>query len=124
MLIKEIVKVTSGLKSQTESYEIQDIKDYIAFNGERALTNSFVLKVLGKVMGKTLTIIDASVIDKQQNKSMKDLLRNVFSDAMELTSEFGFDQKIMTKIAEEQCPENIDELDCVSVEEALGVETR
>lgn len=119
MQIKEIVKV---VKSVTyESYVREDIKKYIAFNGERAFTNSFVMHLLGKVMGRTLTIIDASVVDKQQNKSMKDLLRNVFSDAMDITAENGFDQKIMSQIAEESCPENLEDVEGVTVEEALGV---
>jgi hypothetical protein len=119
MLIKEIVRSVKSV--QFESYEIQDIKKYVAFEGERALTNSFVMHLLGKIMGKTLTIIDASVVDKQQNKSMKDLLRGVFSNAMDITSEFGFDQKIICKIANDSCPDNLEGTEEVSIEEALGV---
>jgi len=119
MLIKEIVRAVREVT--VESYEIQDIKKYIAYEGERALTTSFVMHMLGKVMGKTLTIIDASVVDKQQNKSMKDLLRNVFSDAMDTVSEYGFDQKIICKIANDNCPDNLEGVETVSVEEALGV---
>jgi hypothetical protein len=102
MLINKIVKSVRDV--DVESFEIQDIKDYIAFDGERALTCSFVMSILGNVMGKTLTIVDAVIPEKQQNKSVKDLVRNTLSDAMEKVSEFAFDQKIICDYANKNLP--------------------
>lgn len=100
---------------------------YGAGVGERALSYSFLMDTLRKVMGKTLTIIDASVMDKTQNKAIKDLLRNVFSDEMEFSAEMAFDQELTTKLADESFAalseeEKKEAMKGVSIEEALGVE--
>jgi hypothetical protein len=44
-------------------------------NGKNAFKLSFVTDNLNDLLGKLLTIVDASVIDERQNKSMKDLIR-------------------------------------------------
>lgn len=129
----EIVKVQN--EGDFISYRKVDIDDYFcrgeacssggAAEGERALTHSFVMDVLRKVMGKTLTIIDASIQDKTQNKAIKDLLRQVISDEMEFTAEWGFDQEVFQKMVEESSKEMTEEEiknSAVSIEEALGVE--
>ena len=96
--------------------------------GERALSHSFLMDTLRKVMGKTLTIIDASVMDKNQNKAIKDLLRNVFSDEMAFSAELAFDQDVITKFAnksfQKMSNEEQEEIlkSSVSIEEALGVD--
>jgi len=131
----EIVKV-----KRTEDgveYSRSDIDSYFYINGmgesngavegERALSHSFVLDVLRKVMGKTLTVIDASISDKTQNKAIKDLLRGIISDEMEFTAEMAFDQEIIIKAADESFESLSEEerkevLKGCSIEEALGVE--
>lgn len=132
----EIVKVQN--EGDFISYRKVDIDDYFcrggacssggAAAGERALTHSFVMDVLRKVMGKTLTIIDASIQDKTQNKAIKDLLRQVISDEMEFTAEWGFDQEVITELADKSFQAMSEEeqtevlKSSVSIEEALGVE--
>lgn len=97
-----------------------------ASNGERALTYAFVMDTLRKIMGGTLTIIDASIHDEKQNKAIKDLIRRVISDEMEFTAEWAFDQKELQKTLDESISnmtdEELDNLEPVSIEEVLGVE--
>jgi len=135
---KKIEIVSARRESDLVSYQKYDIDSYFfrngagqsdgARDGERALTHSFLMDTLRKVMGKTLTIVDASVMDKTQNKAMKDLLRGVFSDEMEFSAEMAFDQDIQTKLANESF-EALSEKEqeevlksSVSIEEVLGVE--
>jgi hypothetical protein len=44
-------------------------------NGKNAFKLSFVTENLNDLLGKILTVIDASVVDERQNKSMKDLIK-------------------------------------------------
>jgi hypothetical protein len=82
---------------------------------ERLLTHGFLMDTMRKLMGKTLTIIDASV-SGPQNKAMKDLVRGTFSDEMGFAAEWAFDQKNIEDL------EDLDGADAVSIEEALGVQ--
>ena len=83
------------------------------------LTHAFLLDTLRKVMGRTLTIIDASIKDRQHNKAVKDLIRGIFSDEMEFAADMCFDQqKLQALIPEDIKPK---ELGTVTVEQALGV---
>jgi hypothetical protein len=99
-------------------------ESYGAVPGERLLTHSFLMDSFRKLMGRTLTIIDASVHEEIQNKAMKDLVRNVYSDEMEFASDWAFDQEILVKMGEENFEELSDEEmenSAVTIEEALGV---
>ena len=60
--------------------------------GERLLTHASSTPSR-KVMGRTLTIIDASIKDRQHNKAVKDLIRGIFSDEMEFAADMCFDQQ-------------------------------
>lgn len=115
-------------------YESVSIDSYFGVNGcgmsngatigEKALSHSFLMDTLRKLMGKTLTIIDASIYDKTQNKAIKDLIRNIYSDEMEFSAEMAFDQKVLIKQAEnyfKDMSEEEIEKSAVSIEEALGV---
>lgn len=126
-----VVRKNGGLVS----YEPVDIESYFGKNGmgmsggavegEKALSYSFIMDTMRKLMGRTLTIIDASVHDKIQNKAMKDLVRNIYSDEMNFSADMAYDQNVLKKQAEEYF-ENVsdEELDKsqVTIEEALGVE--
>ena len=46
---------------------------------EKELNYSAIASQMGFLKGKILTIIDASVEDRQRNKALKDLIRNEFS---------------------------------------------
>jgi len=116
-MINEIVSVKS--KNDCVSYETEKIKDYKGIDGEKALSHSFVMDTLRKLMGKTLTIIDATISDERQNKSTKDLIRNIYSDEMEFSANLAFDQDKIQKMIPDIEPEQLGQ---VSIEEALGVE--
>lgn len=116
-MIKEIIKVKN--ENDVVSYEKLSIENYEGFGGERALSHSFVMDVLRKIMGKTLTVIDASINDKQQNKAIKDLLRGIISDEMEFAADWAFDQDSIMRIAGEAFDEG--NTGVSTVEEALGV---
>lgn len=115
----EVVSV-SGKGTDYISYEKIDVAKYQLGDGEYLITHSFLLDSFRKLMGKTLTVIDASITDKQQNKAMKDMIRGIFSDEMEFAAELCFDQEKM----QEKIPDDIDPetLGSVSIEEVLGVE--
>jgi len=97
-----------------------------ASSGERALSYSFLMDTLRKVMGGTLTIIDASIHDEKQNKAIKDLIRKVISDEMNFASEWAFDQEKLQKTLDESIAnmsdEELDKLEPITIEKALGVE--
>lgn len=100
-------------------YQPVDIKDWKGMDGENFLSHSFLLDSFRKIMGRTLTMIDASIPEKQQNKAMKDIVRGIFSDEIGFASEMAYDQKklqdMIGEIEEEEMP------DAVSIEEVLGV---
>jgi len=117
-MIKQIIKVSGNANGVV--YAPVELKDYKSVEGEKALSHSFVMDILRKVMGKTLTIIDASILDKQQNKAIKDLIREVMSEQMDFCADMAFDQMVL----EGMLPDNIEEfgkIKSVTIEEALGV---
>lgn len=99
---------------------VQDSKCPSPMKGEKLATHGFVQDVLRKVMGETLTIIDASVVDVRQNKAMKDLLRKCISDQMEFIADMMYDQNVLSKLATEAYDKN-GMMEPVTIEEALGV---
>lgn len=113
-MLKQIVKVKN--EEDVISYETLSLSDYEGADGEVALTHSFVMDVLRKIMGKTLTVIDASISDKQQNKAIKDLIRGIISDEMSFAADMAFDQEKLMEMADQTVFG-----DAVSIEEALGV---
>lgn len=131
----KVVKVQNE-RGQTErdeftSYQLCDLalpdakvgggSDYYLSEGERLLSHSFFMDSMRRLMGKTLTIIDASIVDRQHNKAVKDLVRNMFSDEMEHEGSWAYDQEVIAKMAEESMPDDISLLETVTIEEALGV---
>ena len=121
--INEIVVVDS--KKGFVGYETVEISKHVAIEGEKALSHSFLMDSFRKIMGRTLTLIDSSVTDKQQNKAMKDIVRNIFSDEMEFAAEFAYDQEKFRKMADNHYKDVSDEeieASAVTIEEALGVE--
>jgi predicted outer membrane repeat protein len=125
--MSKIVKVEN--KNGFVSYEDISLDMYFSLNGsgmsggaikgEKALSYSFLMDTLRKLMGKTLTIIDASILEKQQNKAIKDLIRNAFSDEIDFASEMAFEQREIQKLI----PKDIDveNMPETSIEEVLGV---
>jgi hypothetical protein len=126
----EIVKVSKSVNGI--NYETTSIDSYFGLNGsgessgaakgEKALTHSFVMDTLRKVMGGVLTVIDASIHEEKQNKALKDLIRRIISDEMEFATNFSFDQKEFQKFVDEIPDSELNKLEPISIEEALGVE--
>lgn len=110
-------------------YEPVELESYFGLNGsgmkggaikgEKALAFSFLMDTLRKLMGKTLTIIDASIQERQQNKAIKDLIRNTFSDEIDFASDMVFDQEEIQKLIPNDMP--IEDMKDYSIEEVLGV---
>jgi hypothetical protein len=121
--IKEIIVVSNV--GEMVSYEPKKLCDYEAMEGEKAFSHSFISDTMRKLIGRTLTIIDASILDRQQNKAMKDLVRNAFSDEMEFSSKIGYDQNVLDEMIDESTAHMTDEefanIEPVLIEEALGV---
>jgi hypothetical protein len=118
-MIKKIVRV-ENLDGYVV-YEPVDLEKYKDIKGEVALSHSFILDVLRKTMGRTLTLIDATITEPKQNKSVKDIIRNIYSDQFAFSSEIAFDQverkKLIGKIDIDE--DKIPPLQ--STEEILGV---
>ncbi len=92
---------------------------------EKLLSHDFLVDTLRKVMGKTLTVIDACMTDEKQNKATKDLIRNIISDELDFSSNMVFDQKELQEIAEEHFKDMTDEEleeSSISLDEAIGIE--
>ena len=54
--------------------------------GNKLVTYEFVQNRMSKLLGRVLTIMDASIIDKSQNKAVKDIIKTIFVDEyVELT---------------------------------------
>jgi hypothetical protein len=115
----EFIKVSE--EKDCISYTRTDIQDFAPSFGEALITHKFLMDSFRKLMGQTLTIIDASIVERQQNKAIKDLIRNVFSDEMAFSSSICFDQKQFDKFIENLTDEEIKNAKPVSIDEALGV---
>jgi hypothetical protein len=115
----KIILVTSqDIPEGTVGYSSIEVKDYKGVADEKALSIGFVFDCFRKIMGKTLTIIDASILDKQQNKSVKDLVRNMFSENMEFVSEMVYDQKKLQDLI----PDDLEAIgEPIAIEDILGV---
>ena len=117
------IVTTKKVQDGTEYIELtgeQWLKTDTLFFDEKLITHTFLLSSLSRLLGKTLTVIDASVVDKQQNKAMKDMLRNIFSNEMNLTADRCFDQEKTCELANE-CVKEGTKIVPVSVEEVLGI---
>lgn len=93
--------------------------DYQLREGENLASFSLIKDTLRKLMGKTLTVLDASLMDKQQNKAVKDLIRNAYNEELCFASEMCFDQEVIQRdLPDDYIPS---EEDVASIEEVLGV---
>lgn len=106
----------------TEVYEPKDVKDFEPMLGEKLATFRFIKARHSHMVGKMLTIVDACLVDKDQKKAAKDLVRNAVSDELDFLSNILFDQEEMQKAATEAYDEAVKngrEMESVDVLEAL-----
>ena len=119
--VKQIVVVEDeSAPAGYVEYSLVDLDMYEGSFGEKALSHLFLMDSFRKLMGRTLTLVDSSITDKQQNKAMKDILRGIFSDEMEFAAQLAFDQKKITVAASKAYEKNEME-GTVEIEEVLGV---
>jgi hypothetical protein len=104
------------LSDNTDTEELAEGQN---FKGDKLCTQGFVQDQFRLLLGKTLTIIDASISEPKQNKAIKDLIKAIYSERLNEVSHFLSDPKgiesVMADIDEENLPHSID------IEEALGV---
>ena len=119
---KKIEVVSVEKKGEYVSYSSVTIDEYFADSadlGEKLLSHSFLMDSFRKIMGRTLTTIDASIVDTKQNKAIKDLIRGIFSDEMDFSASMSFDQDKLQLCVPEDI--DIENLGVTTIEEALGV---
>lgn len=123
-IMSQVKVITAEKKDDYVSYGAVELKGLELMEGENLLSYSFLLDSFRKIMGRTLTMLDASIVDKHQNKAMKDIVRGIFSDEMEFSADLVYDQQVMAKLVEEHTKDikDLNELGSYSIEECLGVE--
>lgn len=112
--------VTHSRAEKYDSYSTKKIEEFdeVIADGKLA-DHAFITKVMGHLLGKTLTIVDASAFSGQK-KAVKDLLRDAYSQEMEFVAGMMYDQEKLNEIANAEV-EAMDELpEPVSIEQALG----
>lgn len=106
-----------------DAYETQNIADAeVVIPGTKLADHAFILRVMGHLLGKVLTTVEATTASEKQAKAIKDLMRVHFSEEMEFVGDMLFVQEEVNKVAEESM-EGLSDEDIVSVEidEVLGV---
>lgn len=76
--------------------------------------HSFVLSTLKGISGRMLTLIEASIADKEQRKALKDIVKIMFSEEMNHVEMTMFSRKYMDELcsfAEENAPEDLQAID-------------
>jgi len=106
-----------------DAYESKNISDEVkTIEGTKLADHAFILRVMGHLLGKVLTTVEATTANEKQAKAIKDLMRGHFSDEMEFTASMMFNQEEINKAANEAVAD-LDDNDIVTVdiEEILGV---
>ncbi len=106
-----------------DAYESKNISEVeMGIVGPKLADHAFILRVMGHLLGKVLTTVEATTSNEHQAKAIKDLMRGHFSEEMEFVGSMLFDQEEVNKMAEESM-EGLSDEDIVSVEieEVLGV---
>jgi hypothetical protein len=76
--------------------------------------HTFVLEVLKRISGQMLTLVEASISDKEQRKALKDVVKGFFSEEMNHVSELMYSKEYMEELcqyAEENAPEDLEPVD-------------
>jgi hypothetical protein len=62
-------------------------------------TFAFVQGEFSKVLGRVLTLVDASISERIQNKAFKDIIKNYFAEEYGFLSDMLLDQKFIERSA-------------------------
>lgn len=110
-------------KETYDAYKIKNIADENVLIEETKLADhAFVLRVMGHLLGKVLTTVEATTSNEAQAKAIKDLMRGHFSSEMEFVASMMYNQEEVNKVAEESVAGlRDDEIMSVEIEDVLGV---
>ncbi len=76
--------------------------------------HSFVLNTLKGISSRMLTLVEASIADKEQRKALKDIVKIIFSEEMNHVQATMFSRKHideLTEWAENNAPEDLQPVD-------------
>jgi len=116
-------KVYTSYKGLSSSYDAKI--DIIDESSEREFENkyladySFIQNELKHMLGKTLTLIDASIAGAMQNKAVKDTVKQMYIDEYCNLSNRMFNKKYWDKLKVDIDNSPAEE---VSIDEALDIE--
>jgi len=97
------VLANNSVDGKVVEYEVSEIATDILtpdWSGDKLATYSFIEKTLKAMTGRVLTIIDASISDKQQNKAIKDLIRKEFVLEFEAIADLLLDKQRLERAQE------------------------
>ena len=61
---------------------IKQVKEEVLAHVSRSIKYPLIVDELSHLLGQILTIVDASVVDAEQRKAVKDLVRDKFNERM------------------------------------------
>lgn len=86
--------------------------------------HAFVMRIMGRLLGKVLTTVEATTSSEAQAKAIKDLMRGHFGEEMDFVASVMFDQNELDKVATESLDDlSEDDVRLVDIDEALGVKS-
>ena len=106
--------VVKNISDGQPTGKVDDLKDQ-----EKLADYTFIFKELRMMLGKVLTVIDASITEPKQNKAIKDIIRNTFIDEYSFLSDMIYGDMIK-RAAEESASMPDFNPNEVSLEEVAG----
>jgi hypothetical protein len=120
-MLKKIIKVWHTVKGHDKFIESSTLEEYekeLNPNYFHGLGDySFIQSRMSKLLGMVLTVIDASISDKVQNKAIKDLIKTDFVEEYAFLSESLIDDQYIQDAQEDVALEDLGEVDALAVVE-------
>ena len=88
--------------------------------GNSLASYSFIQKRLRNILGKTLTVLDVAITDKQQNKATKDIIKDMFATQYSEICELMIDMRGLQESMGPNLSAQMNLME-VSQDEALGL---
>lgn len=122
--IESVIGYERGISKDTSVYTVTHVngeRDHWDKRGTSAFTYGVVQDRLRQMLGKVLTVIDASYTNERQLKAVKDIIRKEFATEMGELWEMSEPkyQEIIDASTEDLTEEELEE-SAISLEEALG----
>ena len=89
--------IKTTISSAATAYEHLDIKNY---NKEKEFLADyqFVFQQIKNLLGKMLTVVDATYTDKEQKKAVKDIIKGHWSDTYCFLGDMMFDKTVIEDV--------------------------